>query len=261
MQNKAAALQRSGKSVVLVLTMGTLHSGPISMLEQANQIADITVVAILINPAKFGPSDDIIKYSHNSEADLKVCQRESVDIVFTPQVNSIYPKEYSTYIQEELISKRLAGPARPLFLREFSTIINLFLNIIRPQYLLLQQKGIHQTAIIKRMVNDLHIPVVVVIIPIVREEDGLAASTSNRRLEGALRVESSKTYQALIKIKDLVKKGPRSVGSIVAEVTQFLSQSLRFRGIHASITDPETTRCLRRKRSHHTDTASSVCMV
>lgn len=240
MHKRSTLLQLQRKAVGFVPTMGALHAGHVRQIEASNKYADITVVSIFLNPAQFTPNDDLINYPSNLENDLKLCGTEGVDIVFTPQVNAMYPIDYSTYIQEELVSKQLGGPIRPQFFRGFATVITIFLNIIRPDFLILGQKDIQQTCLIKKIVKDLHIPVDIIVVPTVREPDGLACSAANQRLDKAQRAQVVKVYESMVKARQMVENGTRSVERIVAEVTQVLSKQLKIRVNYIAVVDPDT---------------------
>jgi len=240
MHKRATVLQLQRKAIGFVPTMGALHAGHVRQIEASNKYADVTVVSIFLNPAQFTPNDDLINYPSNLENDLKLCGTEGVDIVFTPQVNAMYPVDYSTYVQEELVSKQLGGPIRPLFFRGFATVITIFLNIIRPDFLILGQKDVQQTCLIRKVVKDLHMPVDIVIVPTVRESDGLACSATNQRLDKTQRAQVIKVYESMVKAKQMVENGTRSVERIVAEVTQILSKQLKIRINYVAIVDAET---------------------
>lgn len=240
MQKRSIALQLQRKAIGFVPTLGALHPGHVKQIEAANKYADVTVVSIFLNPMQFAPNDDLLNYPSNLEADLKLCGTEGVDIVFTPQVNAMYPIDYSTYIQEELVSKQLGGPVRPQFFRGFATVVTIFLNIIRPDFLILGEKDIQQTCLIKKIVKDLHIPVDIIVVPTVRESDGLACSAANQRLDKTQRTQAVKVYESLIKAKQMVENGTRSVERIVAEVTQILAKQLKIRVNYIAIVDAET---------------------
>lgn len=228
------------QEIAYVPTMGSLHEGHVKQIELAKRKANKIIVSIFINPRQFGPHDEIIKYPSNLDIDLEICKKFEVDVVFTPKVNSIFSPDFSTYVVEDKISHRLSGPARPYFFKGYSTIIAIFLNIIRPNYLILGQKDIHQTSIIRKVIKDLHFPVQTVVHPIIREDDGLACGTSNKFLDNTERKEAIKIFKALTRCKELVSKGTTSPDRIIAEATHILANSLKLRIIYISLVDPIT---------------------
>lgn len=245
MKSIVTSLKAEGRTVALVPTMGSLHPGHTSQIDAANEKADVTIVSIFINPTQFGPNDDILKYPSNLELDLEICKSHGVDFVFTPKTNAIYPADFSTYVDENKISSRLSGLSRPYFFKGFATIITILLNITRPDYLILGQKDVQQTAIIKKVVRDLLFPVNIIVMPIVRNDSGLAWSTANHYLQGSQKNEAIKLYQSLKIAKEMVNKGITNVDRVITEVTHYLSQSLKIRISYVSIINPETLDPLR----------------
>lgn len=240
MESLSSEFYLNKQTVAYVPTMGSLHEGHVRQIELAKRKAGKVIVSIFINPRQFGPNDEIIKYPSNLDIDLEICKKFEVDVVFTPKVNSMFSPDFSTYVVEEKLSNRLSGPTRAYFFKGYATVITMFLNIIRPDVLVLGQKDIHQTSIVKKVVKDLHFPVQTIVQPIVREADGLACATSNRFLDSQERIEAKKIYEALQRCKDLVAKGVTSPDRVLAEATHIITQSLKLRVVYISLVDPST---------------------
>jgi pantoate--beta-alanine ligase len=240
MQSLAIRLRTEGKLIGLVPTMGALHEGHLQLIDAAKERSDVVIVSIFVNPAQFGASEDFTKYPRTFEADVAACEARGANIIFAPKREMIYPAGYSTYVTEERLSKGLCGISRPGHFRGVCTVVNVLFNITRPDVAVFGRKDAQQAATIAKMVADLWLPVQVVVLPTVREPDGLAMSSRNRYLSDDQRMEARKIYQALREGKRLVDEGIRSVDRVLAEVTHHLSQSRRLRVIYVALVDRET---------------------
>ncbi|MEM9227344.1 MAG: pantoate--beta-alanine ligase, partial [Verrucomicrobiota bacterium] len=179
------------------------------------------------------------------EEDIKACETRGADVVFAPKLETIYPQNYSTYINEEFASKHLCGQSRPGHFRGVTTVVAMLFNICRPDVAVFGQKDAQQCAIIKKMVKDLWIPIEILVGPTAREESGLAMSSRNRYLEPHRLAEAAKLQDALQKGKALVERGSVNVDRVKAEVTHWLSQSRMIRIIYIEVVDRETMQPLR----------------
>lgn len=232
--------QNKGKTVALVPTMGKLHKGHEELIKNGRSRADVTVVSNFLNTMQFGLNDRMEKYPQDFGQTVKICEESGVDILFVPETRAIYPQGFSTFLQEEGVSKRLSGPSRPHLFRGYSTSMVILMNIVRPKYLVLGQKDIHQTSVIKKIVKDLMYETEILVNPIVRDENGVAMGISNAFLEDAQRADARKVYEGIVKAKRMVDGGTRSVERIIAEVTHHLGQSFRLRIVYVAIVNPET---------------------
>jgi len=240
MQSHAIGLRSGGRLIGLVPTMGCLHEGHLSLVDIAKERADKVIVSIFVNPAQFGPNEDYGRYPRELEADLEKCRQRGVDIVFNPSVEEVYPKGYSTFVEEQRYSAGLCGVSRPHHFRGVATVCLKLFNITRPDFAVFGQKDAQQCAVIKKMVADLNVPTEVVIGPIVRESDGLATSSRNVYLTEMQRNEAQAIHKALRTGKALVENGTRNVDRVVAEITHHLTLSRRVRVIYVQIVDRET---------------------
>jgi pantoate--beta-alanine ligase len=240
MQSHAIGLRSSGRLIGLVPTMGSLHEGHLSLIDIAKERADKVIVSIFVNPAQFGPSEDFEQYPRVMEADLEKCRQRGADIAFTPSLKEMYPEDYSTYVNEEVISAGLCGESRPVHFRGVTTVCLKLFNIARPDIAVFGQKDAQQCAVIKKMVRDLNVPTEVLIGPTMRDPDGLAMSSRNAYLSEFERPEALAISKTLQIAKRMVGEGTRSVDRIVAEVTHHLANHRRVRVIYVQIVDRET---------------------
>lgn len=197
------AVAELAKPVVLVPTMGALHTGHAELLGHARRLAGAhgtVVVSIFVNPTQFGPGEDFPRYPRTLSADLALCRSAKVDAVFVPTAAAMYPGgRSSTYVDEGAISLPLCGRSRPGHFRGVCTVVTKLFNITRPDIAVFGEKDWQQLAVIRRMVADLDIPVRIAGFPTVREQDGLALSSRNRMLSKGERAAAPGIHRALIK--------------------------------------------------------------
>jgi pantoate--beta-alanine ligase len=207
MQQTSWEYLKRGKTIGFVPTMGALHKGHLSLVRRAKEDNDITTVSIFVNPIQFGPSEDFERYPKDREGDLEKLQREKADILFIPEIPSIYPERFLTYVDVDEISGRLCGTFRPNHFRGVATVVTKLLNIVKPTKVYFGQKDFQQSIIIKQLVRDLDIGVDVVVCPTVREQDGLAISSRNTYLTGEQRKAATVIYNCLKEASDLIMSG------------------------------------------------------
>lgn len=172
-----------GNKVALVPTMGALHEGHQALIRQARQCADVVVVSIFVNPLQFGPKEDLAAYPRPLEKDLAICRELGVDAVFHPLAEEMYPvgmAQVTTVVPPAGLTERYCGAARPGHFAGVATVVLKLFNIIRPQVAVFGEKDAQQLAVIRKMVQDLHLPVEIVGQPTVRDERGLALSSRNQ---------------------------------------------------------------------------------
>ena len=182
MQQFSTAQKRNGHKIAVVPTMGCLHEGHLRLIDKAKKHADLVIVTIFVNPSQFGPNEDFDKYPRTFDNDRKACQEHGADVIFAPHTADIYPKPYSTWVNEDDLSTGLCGASREGHFRGVTTIVSKLFNITLPDIAVFGQKDAQQALIIKRMVKNLNFPIEIIIAPIVREADGLALSSRNRYL-------------------------------------------------------------------------------
>ncbi len=237
MRSVAAQLKSSGKTIALVPTMGALHAGQEALIRAAVKKADVVVVSVFLNPLQFGPNEAVANYPRSLAEDLKLCAAAGAQVVFAPSVAEMYPKGYSTYVSEEHIAKTLCGVSRPAHFRGVTTMMASLFNLIRPDFAFFGQKTAQRAAVVRQMAADLHFGVEVVVVPTVREPDGLAVGVGNRNFTASLRQEALAFSKALKKVKEMADAGVRNPDRLIAEATHILSQHRRVRIIYISIVD------------------------
>lgn len=239
MQREMLNIKKSGKSIGFVPTMGALHEGHLSLVRRAKLENDVTVVSIFVNPKQFGPNEDFDRYPRNFERDKELLEKEGIDYIFYPSIEDMYPKGYETYVDLERLPNHLCGLSRPGHFRGVATVVAKLFNIVQPDRAYFGQKDYQQAKIIKRMVEDLNFPIEIVVMPIVREEDGLAMSSRNTYLSPEERKNASILYKSLQKAKDLILSGEKDVSKIKNEMVKMLS-SIESRIDYVEIVEPET---------------------
>ena len=200
-------LKKEGKNVGFVPTMGALHLGHVSLIKKSVLQNDITVVSVYVNPIQFGPNEDYEKYPRPIEKDIKVCQDNKVNFLFLPTNETLYNKNFSTYIYNNNVSKIMCGITRPTHFQGVCTIVAKLFNIVMPQRAYFGLKDYQQYIIIKQMVEDLNFNIEIVGCPIVREESGIAMSSRNTYLSKEEKVQATGIYKSLCLAKQLFCEG------------------------------------------------------
>jgi pantoate--beta-alanine ligase len=240
MRSYSAQVRAAAKSIALVPTQGGLHPGHEALIRAACERGELVVVSLFVNPLQFPPNEIGVRHSRNLEADLATCERCGAHVVFAPGLEQMYPKGFSTYVLEEHAAKPLDGVSRPTHFRGVTTVMVKLLNIVRPTSVYFGQKTAQRAAVVRKMARDLAFDVEVVVVPTVREPDGLAAGMRNRDLTTAQRQDALAIHAALEKAKSMVAHGVHSPDRIVAEATHILGERRRIRVIYISIVDPIT---------------------
>ncbi|MCL2305516.1 MAG: pantoate--beta-alanine ligase [Planctomycetaceae bacterium] len=192
------ALDEKG-AVGFVPTMGALHEGHLSLVREAKKQCECVVVSIFVNPTQFGPSEDFSKYPRSLESDCELLRRENVDFVFAPAVETVYPKGFETYVEVGSVAEPLEGRFRPGHFRGVASVVLKLFNMVRSDAAFFGQKDFQQVRVIQKMIDDLNVPVRLVVCPTVRESDGLAMSSRNRYLTPQQREDALVLYRCLTK--------------------------------------------------------------
>lgn len=213
--------KNQGKRIALVPTMGALHEGHLTLMRQAKQSADIVIASVFVNPTQFGPNEDFNQYPRDLASDREKAASAQVDVIFHPQPKEMYPAGYTTYVNVEGITDKLCGASRPGHFRGVATVVIKLFNIVQPDEAFFGQKDAQQVLVIRRMVEDLNIPVCIRMVPIVREADGLALSSRNRYLSTDERQAALVLSKAIRQAETLVNNGCRDmekVGDVVGKI-------------------------------------------
>jgi len=229
-----------GKSVGLVPTMGALHQGHISLIEEAAKKTDFVVVSIFVNPTQFGPKEDFKKYPRPLQNDLKLCRRADADVVFAPSAKEMYPQENLTWVSVKKLSEPLCGRSRPGHFRGVITVCSKLFNIVQPDVAFFGQKDAQQTVVIKQMVADLNIPLKIVVCPTVRQSDGLALSSRNQYLSPRERRDAACLYRSLQKCRQMVADGIKETKRIVAQMRKIITAAASAKIEYIEIVDAKT---------------------
>jgi pantoate--beta-alanine ligase len=236
----ATSLSLEGKSIALVPTQGALHAGQEALIRAAAQHADAVVVTLFVNPLQFPANEIPANYPRSLEADLELCAACGATAVFVPATDEIYPRGFSSYVTEDVIGRFLCGPSRPNHFRGVTTLLAKLFNVVRPDYVYFGAKTAQRAAVVRKMIDDLDFGVEVVVVPTVREPDGLAAGVNNRGFTPTMRQEATAIFASLKRAKEMVDSGVRSPDRLVAEATHILGERRRLRVIYVTIVDPKT---------------------
>ena len=234
---KIERLKRGRKAIGFVPTMGCLHEGHLSLIRRARKDTDCVVISIFVNPIQFGPREDFKRYPRDLKRDLELCEKEKVGIVFIPQFSKMYRNGFSTYINVENLTNRLCGTSRPGHFKGVTTVVAKLFNLVRPDVAYFGQKDAQQAVVIKKMVNDLNMPVKINMMPIVREKDGLAMSSRNLYLSSEEHRQALSLYRSLKLAKDLRKKGERNPEKIVNRMRKVIAAEKDSKIDYISIVD------------------------
>jgi pantoate--beta-alanine ligase len=198
-----------GLTIGLVPTMGALHAGHVSLIRAARQESNFLVVSIFVNPTQFGPLEDLERYPRPLKQDLQVCKEHKVDLAFVPEAGAMYPPGFRTAVEVQELQDLLCGASRPGHFRGVATVVMKLFNIVQPDIAYFGQKDAQQARIIRKMADDLNVPVRLRVCPIVREPDGLALSSRNQYLDRTQRQGARALYLALEEVRQRVEKGER----------------------------------------------------
>ncbi len=215
MQAYSESLRNGGKKISFVPTMGFLHEGHLSLMRAGNEIADILVVSIFVNPIQFGPGEDYEDYPRNFEQDQEMVSSSGGDCIYAPVVSEMYPEGYQTSVQVEKVTKNLCGITRPTHFNGVTTVVAKLFNAVKPHLAIFGEKDFQQLAVINRMVLDLNMDIEVIGMPIVREKDGLAMSSRNKYLTPDERKEALCLSQSLFEVKKMFEAGERNAAVLI----------------------------------------------
>lgn len=210
MQEWALLRRCEGKRVGLVPTMGFLHEGHLSLVETLKSHADLIVVSIFVNPIQFGPNEDFDRYPRDEERDLALLEKAGADVVFLPSVPDMYPAGFQTHVEVERLPQHLCGLHRPGHFRGVATVVLKLFHACIPHVAAFGSKDYQQLQVIRRMVQDLSLPIAIIEGPTVRESDGLALSSRNSFLSPDERQRATCLVQALRQAKAMVQAGETS---------------------------------------------------
>ncbi len=227
-------------SIGFVPTMGAIHDGHLSLVEESIAKCQNTIVSIYINPAQFAPGEDLERYPKTVNSDLKKLSYFQVDCIFLPNDFEMYPKGFSTQIQENILSRVLEGNSRPDFFTGVITVVAKLFNIIEPTYAFFGKKDAQQFRIVEKLITDLNYPIHIISCPIIREESGLAMSSRNEYLNNTECIIAATIQKALQKGKNLIITGERNSQIIRDKIIHTISSEKLLRIDYVSIADSKT---------------------
>lgn len=236
---RAARLFLDGR-LGLVPTMGYLHEGHLSLARRAREECDSVVASIFVNPTQFGPTEDLSKYPRDLDRDLSLLEAAGVDLVWTPDNETMYPPDFSTWVEVEGLTRPLEGAARPGHFRGVTTVVAKLFNAVQPQAAYFGQKDAQQAAVVRKMTRDLNFPVEIVVCPTVREADGLAMSSRNSYLSPEERKSAVVLFRALTAAREAFERGERDAESLRKVMSATLASEPRARTQYVSCADYDT---------------------
>lgn len=219
--------RQEGKRIALVPTMGNLHQGHLTLVEEAKARADVVVVSVFVNPMQFDRPDDLARYPRTLQEDCEKLTRLGVDLVFAPSEKEVYPKglEQQTYVDVPSLSTMLEGASRPGHFRGVSTIVSKLFNLIQPDIACFGEKDFQQLALIRKMVSDLNFDIDIVGVPIVRGPDGLALSSRNGYLTADERRLAPRLYNIMSHLATQLENGERNIDELLEQATSRLREA------------------------------------
>jgi len=235
-----ALRQQLRGTVGFVPTMGYLHEGHLALVKQARVENSAVIVSIYVNPAQFGPREDFGAYPRDLNRDLELLRGERVDIVFVPSDDEMYPPEFSSWVDVEKVTERLEGASRPGHFRGVATVVAKLFNIVQPSRAYFGQKDAQQVMVIKRMVADLNMGIEILVVPTLRESDGLAMSSRNIYLSPKERQAATILFKALTLARQLSQGGEKDAGKIRRQMTSLIQKEPLAQIDYVSIADAET---------------------
>jgi pantoate--beta-alanine ligase len=217
--------QRPGWGEVgLVPTMGYLHDGHLSLIHAARAADETVVMSLFVNPAQFGPSEDLATYPRDTKRDLELAEKAGVDVVFAPSIDEVYPPGFDTWVEVGALASRWEGQQRPGHFRGVATVVEKLFQMVQPVRAYFGEKDYQQLLVVKRMVADLNLPVEIIACPTVREPSGLALSSRNAYLSARDRESAAVLYRALTRAQGLASQGVGVASTLYAAMDEMLAE-------------------------------------
>jgi len=230
-----------GKIIGFVPTMGGFHKGHLSLIRKGREDSDVLVVSIFVNPTQFGPEEDFEGYPRDVERDIKLAEAEGADVIFAPSVKEIYPDGYSTFVEVEgYLTSTLEGDSRPGHFRGVTTILTKLFNIISPDRTYFGEKDYQQVLVVKKLVNELNLDTQIIVLPIVRENDGLALSSRNSYFDEKEREAATILYKLLKKAREWILGGEKDPARIIRKMKELIEKEPLAEIDYIAIVDPNS---------------------
>jgi len=246
MQQYAEAQRRAGRSIGLVPTMGALHEGHLSLIRRSRADNDVAVMTLFVNPMQFDRKDDLARYPRDLDRDADLAKAAGAEVIFHPSAEEMYPKGYATYVTVEGLTDRWEGATRPGHFRGVATVCTKLFAVCRPHRAYFGQKDYQQSLVIRRLVADLNLGFEIVVLPTVREADGLALSSRNVLLGPEERRQALVLSQALAGAQAAVKAGARDAERLRGEIEARIRRVPLAAVDYVAVCDPDTLEPLTR---------------
>ena len=246
MQRVAEEARRAGKSIGCVPTMGALHEGHLSLIRRSRAENDLVVMTLFVNPIQFDRKDDLARYPRDLDRDARLAGEAGVDIIYSPGVDEMYPDGYATYVTMEGLADRWEGATRPGHFRGVATVCTKLFTACRPHRAYFGQKDYQQSLVVRRLVADLNLGFEIVVLPTVREADGLALSSRNVLLSAEERRQASVLSRSLSVAQAAVKRGERDAEKVRAGIEAQIRTAPLAVVDYVAVCDPDTLEALTR---------------
>jgi len=220
--------------------MGFLHEGHLSLMRQSRADNDISVISIFVNPTQFGPAEDYDAYPRDLDRDSRMASEAGVDVIFAPSARDMYPEGYATYVNIERITEKMCGTSRPGHFRGVTTVVSKLFNLAQPHRAYFGQKDAQQAIVIKQMARDLNFDIEIIVMPIIREEDGLAMSSRNKYLSPEERKAALVLRKSLLMAEGLFKSGVTEAAIIYNRIKDMIDFEPLAKIDYISIVDADT---------------------
>jgi len=240
MQAAAMALRRSSATIGFVPTMGALHDGHLTLMREARRRCDVLVVSIFVNPLQFNNAHDLRHYPRDLEGDRLRCESVGVDVLFAPIADRMYPAGFDTNVHIEQLTRGLCGAYRPGHFDGMATVVLKLFNLVRPHFAVFGEKDFQQLQVVRRMVRDLSLPVEVLGLPVLREIDGLAMSSRNRRLTAEQRAQATALVAAIETAQAAAERGERLSRTLIAVARAELAKRPLVKPEYVEVVDPDS---------------------
>jgi pantoate--beta-alanine ligase len=242
LRRQVASWKAQGRTIGFVPTMGALHEGHLSLIRLARERAERVVASVFVNPTQFGPNEDFSRYPRQPEKDAEMLEAAGCDLLFLPDVATIYPPGNATFVEPAGAAEGLEGACRPGHFRGVATVVLALFNLVRADVAVFGEKDAQQLAVIQQMVRDLHLPVEIVPGPTVREADGLAMSSRNAYLSTEERRAAAVLHRALRAAEGAIVAGERRGDEVRRLLREVLETEPLARIEYAEVVDADSFR-------------------
>lgn len=244
LREKIREVKKKGLSIGFVPTMGYLHEGHLSLMKTAKKENDFMVISIFVNPLQFGAGEDFEEYPRDLARDEMLARSVGCDLIFSPSVKEMYPSGYGTFVEVKKLTEGLCGASRPGHFLGVTTVVTKLFNLVSPDRVYFGQKDAQQAFVLKKMVRDLNMDLEFIVLPTVREDDGLAMSSRNKYLTPEQRKEAAVLYKSLKQARKLAVEGERNVEVIKKVISDIISEAGHAQIEYIEIVDTQNLRSL-----------------